>query len=158
MNETLQTFLKNGLKHYWEASSTLRLFEGEMKGLMEKSLKERKDWHPLKSHKLAVSRPGGGPDGRWIPCMIDGVDRLSRKVRIDCGLWWNARKCDLDSIVYCSFWDEPKAVLGFAHENTKAISSFKYHSRTILYSAIPVDLKIGAVLNGQMDCLLRKLK
>jgi len=116
MNKALKTFLTDGLKHYWEAASTLRLFEKEVKDLMEQAIRKRTDWHPLRSHKLAVSRAGGGPDGRWIPCLIEGQDSRGRNARIDCGLWWSAPKCPLAAIVYCSFFDEPKSLLGFKHD------------------------------------------
>jgi len=159
MNKALKTFLTDGLKHYWEAASTLRLFEKEVKDLMEQAIRKRTDWHPLRSHKLAVSRAGGGPDGRWIPCLIEGQDSRGRNARIDCGLWWSAPKCPLAAIVYCSFFDEPKSLLGFKHdEDTKGIEAFRYHGRTILYSSIPRDLAIEPVLNYQLTFLLKHLK
>jgi hypothetical protein len=159
MNETMQTFLDEGLDVYAKARATLTFFEDEIGGLLSTAVERREEWPLLETHKIL--RPewdeGDGQDGYWVLLNIEAFSHRKEQVVIECGIWWNAFE-NVNPIIYGCF-HEPKNNLIFSWtKQEQGIQTFIYWEKRHLYLPVTKSTDIRDALNKVLDELLKQLK
>jgi hypothetical protein len=155
-------FFEEGIRRYEEARDTIIVFEQGLAEIVEQTAKKRKDWRPLKDHKIGhASANRSDQYGYWIAIEITGKTPQGKRAVIDCGLWWKAEKWAgvTYPIIYANYNKQPEWVADFIwkKKNSK-IQSFSAWGRTFLYLPLEKVADIEGSLNTSLSALLKQLK
>ncbi len=103
----MESFLREGLKHYREAKEAVDLYEHQISESLA-SIFEDTEWTNFKKKRGGRGRgkaiwlgDGSSEGGRYI-CASLGSE--SDDSSIDLGLWWGSPKNRDGVVMYCGFW------------------------------------------------------
>jgi len=158
MDDSMNSFLNDGLGVYAKARATLALFEVEIGKLISASVQHRERWSSLRIGKTSQPTRDKGfePDGYWMYIKIEALSHRQEQVVIECGIWWNAT-VNCNAIIYGCF-HQPGRIMAFPWKKEQSgIESFNRWNKTHLYLPVEKNTEIDGVLNQILDQLLIQL-
>ena len=72
MNENLKPFLDEGLNVYAKAKDTVAQFEKEIARALSATVQLRRNWLPLKNHRVKFNKADENELSYWVSMLIEG--------------------------------------------------------------------------------------
>jgi hypothetical protein len=160
MKDEMTTFLDEGVKKYAEARHTIYSFEEEMEKLLAKTVRQRKQWHPLKNIQFLDPDCSEREDTFfWIAVSVKGkFSRNEEDVVVEGGLWWNMPAPEIEGpVIYTGFESRSKGAKQFDWPTNADIQSFTKWQTTYLHLPLKSPETIAKSLNRLLDALLKQL-
>ena len=159
MKDEMKSFLDEGVKKYAEARHTIYSFEEDMGKLLAKTVRNRKQWHPLKNIQfLDPVYSERETTFFWIAINIRGRFSRNEDVIVEGGLWWNMPAPEIEGpVIYTGFEGRSKGAMKFHWPTNADIKSFTKWQTTYLHLPLKSPEIIEKSLNRLLDALLKQL-